>query len=150
VTMRVCEHRDLEHFDPLGGSDHAKYCVEQFARGSQALTILVAAGDGDVPVGKVHLDFEEHADRGEVVLMAAAVHREHRSQGIGSRLMQQAEEIVHERGYRAIELGVEDFNPRARAFYERLGYVAGRRDDFQYAGAPVPNPGVWMRKELGC
>ena len=22
--------------------------------------------------------------------------------------------------------------------------------DFKYVGAPVPNPGVWMRKELEC
>jgi hypothetical protein len=23
-------------------------------------------------------------------------------------------------------------------------------EDFKYLGAPVPNPGVWMRKELDC
>jgi RimJ/RimL family protein N-acetyltransferase len=60
------------------------------------------------------------------------------------------EEFGRSRGFRAIVLGVEDSNPQARRLYDRLGYEAFAADDFKYLGAPVPNPGVWMRKELAC
>ncbi|MEU0250284.1 GNAT family N-acetyltransferase [Streptomyces sp. NPDC006235] len=45
-----------------------------------------------------------------------------RSRGIGSALIRAAEERARERGRTAIGLGVADDNPRAAAFYARLGY----------------------------
>jgi ribosomal protein S18 acetylase RimI-like enzyme len=148
VTIRPCDERDLEHFERVGSAPHVQYCREQFARGPEALTILVAVDDSGALLGKLHLDFEERAPHGEAVLIAAGVAVELRSRGIGTQLMGRAEAVVLDRGYRTIVLGVEDFNPRARELYERLGYVAVGSHDFEYAGAPVPNPGVWMRKEL--
>jgi ribosomal protein S18 acetylase RimI-like enzyme len=150
VMIRACEERDLAGFDRLGGSDHLVYCRDQFARGPRAVTILVASDGDDAPVGKVHLDFEARADRREAELNAAAVARELQSEGIGTQLMLSAEALALEGGCRAIVLGVEDSNTRARRLYERLGYAAIDEADFQYTGAPVPNPGVWMRKELPC
>jgi ribosomal protein S18 acetylase RimI-like enzyme len=140
---------DLDRFDVFGTPQHVDYCREEFRRGENAVAILVADDDG-VPVGKVHLDFETRAAEREVALIAAAVVPELRSRGIGTALMAAAEELVCSRGYGAIVLGVEDSNPRARRLYERLGYDAFATDDFKYIGAPVPNPGVWMRKELEC
>ena len=150
IAIRFCEERDLEHFHALGGPDHVHYCREQFARGSQALAILVAVDERDAPVGKLHLDFETRAAAGEAVLVAAAVRRNLQGHGIGTALMAFAEEQVCGRGLNAIVLGVEDFNPGARRLYERLGYEEFARDEFRYVGAPVPNPGAWMRKELAC
>jgi GNAT superfamily N-acetyltransferase len=150
VTIRPCEERDLEHFDVLASPNHLAYCRAEFARGPGALTILVAVDEGDVPVGKLHLDFENRAAERAAVLIAAAVTPTLRGRGIGTVLMGAAEELVSSRGFDAILLGVEDSNPRARRLYERLGYEAFATDDFKYLGAPVPNPGVWMRKELAC
>ena len=150
VAIRTCEERDLERFDAFGAPVHVDYCREQFGRGPEAVTILVAVDDADVPIGKLHLDFVTRAARREAVLVAAAVRLELQSRGIGTALMGAAEELVCSRGFVAIVLGVEDFNPRARRLYERLGYQPFASDDFKYVGAPVPNPGVWMRKELEC
>jgi ribosomal protein S18 acetylase RimI-like enzyme len=150
IAVRDCEARDLAHFDRLGGMHHAQYCREQFSRGPQTLTILVAVDEEDTPIGKVHLDFEERAAKSEAVLLAAAVLNPLQGRGIGTELMRAAETRVCSRGYGAIVLGVEDSNPRARKLYERLGYEPVRTDNFRYAGAPDPNPGVWMRKELEC
>jgi ribosomal protein S18 acetylase RimI-like enzyme len=59
-----------------------------------------------------------------------AVHGALQSCGIGTLLVEAAEERILARGRRRAELGVEDGNPRARSLYERLGYVAfGRRPD---------------------
>ena len=150
VPIRLCEESDLDHFHALGGPDHVGYCREQFGRGSQACTILVATDEHDEPVGKLHLDFETRATTGEAVLVAAAVRKDQQSRGIGTALMSAAEEHVCARGLNAIVLGVEDANPHARRLYERLGYVEFARDEFKYVGAPVPNPGSWLLKELSC
>lgn len=50
-----------------------------------------------------------------------------RSQGIGRALMQQAEIWAIERGIPEIELSVWEFNQRALALYEKLGYRTTRR-----------------------
>jgi ribosomal protein S18 acetylase RimI-like enzyme len=150
VAIRPCEERDLERFDVFGTPQHVEYCREQYARGTSALTILVAVDGNDLPVGKLHLDFETHLASRTALLIAAGVAPEFRGHGIGTALMAAAEELVCSRGFEAIVLGVEDSNPRARRLYERLGYDAFATDDFKYVGAPVPNPGVWMRKALEC
>ena len=150
VSIRPCETRDLAGFEALGSQHHVEYCRAQFDRGAQALAILVAVTEDGRPVGKLHLDFEARSDGDAAVLVAAAVVPQLRGRGIGTELMSAAEELVRRRGLHAIVLGVEDWNPRARRLYERLGYETVGTGDFRYPGAPVPNPGVWMRKELGC
>jgi ribosomal protein S18 acetylase RimI-like enzyme len=150
VAIRPCEERDLERFGAFGSEQHVEFCREEFRRGRDALTILVAVDENDAPMGKLHLDFESRADDQCVILIAAGVAPELRRRGIGTALMHAAQELVCSRGFRAIVLGVEDSNPYARRLYERLGYEAYATDDFKYLGAPVPNPGVWMRKELEC
>jgi ribosomal protein S18 acetylase RimI-like enzyme len=143
VRIRPCEARDLDLFDVFG-TGHVPYCRDEFAR--SAVEILLAVSEDDRPVGKIHVHFE-HRD-GAVWLEAAAVVRPLRDQGIGTSLVRAAEALALERGIGIVELGVEDSNPRARRLYERLGYRSVARNDFQYVGAPVPNPGVTMRKEL--
>jgi ribosomal protein S18 acetylase RimI-like enzyme len=43
--------------------------------------------------------------------------------GIGTILIQAAEQRIRARGLRRAELAVEQVNPRARALYDRLGYI---------------------------
>jgi len=68
----------------------------------------------------------------EDLLVAKAL----RSQGIGTQLLAAAETLVADRGYTRIGLGVDVRNPRARALYERLGYLdAGlgvHREEYSY------------------
>ena len=45
-----------------------------------------------------------------------------RGLGVGTLLVNVAEQRIQKRGLRWATLGVEDNNPRARALYERLGY----------------------------
>jgi GNAT superfamily N-acetyltransferase len=47
---------------------------------------------------------------------------EHRSRGVGSRLLDAAEELTRRRGFRRVGLGVATDNLRARALYARRGY----------------------------
>ncbi len=55
--------------------------------------------------------------------------------GISRILIQAAEQRIRARGIQRAELGVEECNPRARALYERLGYLAYGRE-----------PGAWDKE----
>ena len=145
IAIRPCEARDLDHFGRFGSDIHVQYCRNEFAQ-TERIVILVAVSEDGVPVGKVHVHLD-HRD-GAVWLEAAAVARQWQNRGIGTSLVHTVEALAAERGYGTVELGVEDSNPGARRLYERLGYRSVARNDFQYVGAPVPNPGVTMRKQL--
>jgi ribosomal protein S18 acetylase RimI-like enzyme len=89
------------------------------------------AWEGDRPVG--HLFVEWDGTRREAVRSAMpdcppnlsdiAVHPARQSRGIGSRLMEAAESLAARRGYERVGLSVALDNVRARALYERRGYV---------------------------
>jgi ribosomal protein S18 acetylase RimI-like enzyme len=53
-----------------------------------------------------------------------------RGHGLGSAALQVAEEACREAGIHALHLEVEHANPRARALYERHGYIAHERRPF--------------------
>lgn len=61
---------------------------------------------------------------GELLLDGIAVDPAARGQGLGARLLREADLLAAERGLRRVRLSVVDTNPRARALYERLGFVA--------------------------
>ncbi len=65
-----------------------------------------------------------------------------RGQGIGVRLLKQAEEIAIGRGCRRAFLTTFEF--QARGFYEKQGYyVTGKLEDY-----PPKSTYYWMRKDL--
>ncbi|MDR6866538.1 ribosomal protein S18 acetylase RimI-like enzyme [Microbacterium resistens] len=66
--------------------------------------------------------------RGELLLDGLCVDSAARGQGIGSLLLAETADIARERGLTRVSLSVIDTNPRARALYERQGFVAGKVD----------------------
>jgi ribosomal protein S18 acetylase RimI-like enzyme len=58
------------------------------------------------------------------VISTLSVRTELRSLGIGTTLIRASEDRIRARGLSRAEIGAEENNPRARALYERLGYVA--------------------------
>ncbi|WP_406055970.1 GNAT family N-acetyltransferase [Streptomyces sp. NBC_01077] len=71
------------------------------------------------------------ADR-ELVMDGIAVAPEHRGTGIGGLLLREIAAVAAEAGCRRIRLDVIDVNPRARALYERHGFVAVRTEKTPY------------------
>ncbi|MFD3659156.1 GNAT family N-acetyltransferase [Streptomyces sp. NPDC058659] len=61
---------------------------------------------------------------GELVMDGIAVAPGHRGAGIGTMLLREITAVAAEAGSRRIRLDVIDVNPRARALYERHGFVA--------------------------
>ena len=78
--------------------------------------------------GFIQLSFQDTdgipglASRRYVLVMDVEVREEHRGQGVGHMLMSAAEEWALDKGADQLELAVWEFNHRALALYERLGY----------------------------
>ena len=78
-------------------------------------------------------------------LEVLAVREDERGRGIGGRLLDHVEETAFDRG-RNLFVCVSDFNPRARAFYARHGYVEiGPIPDLLVRGSAE----ILMRKTTG-
>jgi GNAT superfamily N-acetyltransferase len=64
-----------------------------------------------------------------------------RSQGIGTQLLGRALQLARERGASQVTLCVDTDNPRARALYERLGFVESGIGPFTTSGVLVDEAG---------
>ena len=100
---------------------------------------LVAMSD-DVPVGHALLKLPplgtEHprlpgVPEVEDLFVAAPC----RSSGIGSQLLQEAEDAAHQRGFARVGLAVAVRNLAARRFYDRAGYEDAGLGEFWIEGA---------------
>jgi ribosomal protein S18 acetylase RimI-like enzyme len=94
--------------------------LERASRGE--IDYLVACPPSGLPVAVGGIDYTLSAGAG--TLYQLAVHGALHSCGIGTLLIGAAEQRIRARGLHRAELAVEQNNPRARALYERLGYVA--------------------------
>jgi ribosomal protein S18 acetylase RimI-like enzyme len=94
---------------------------------------------------------------GEVTgyLHAFRVRPAHRGQGVGTALLEEAEQQLRARGFRQVAIAAAKDNPRARRLYERLGYSAIAEDPGEWAyvddqGRPqsISEPADLLLKEL--
>ena len=104
--------------------------AERLERQRRGLVTYLIAWDQDLPVGHALLKWggaeEQHIasalegscpDVEDLLVLAA-----YRSRGVGTQMLQAAELLVRERGFRCLGLSVDVRNPRAQALYERLGF----------------------------
>jgi ribosomal protein S18 acetylase RimI-like enzyme len=96
---------------------------------------LAACPPSGLPTGLGAIDYAKTPGAGMIWMLE--VHPALQSYGIGTVLIQAAEQRIRARGLHRAELGVEDSNPRARALYERLGYAAygSERDSWDQEAA---------------
>jgi ribosomal protein S18 acetylase RimI-like enzyme len=129
LEIRECAVDDLdllEHRMPAGGHDaHAHHFAHQ-QTGSR--TYLVAWQEA-LPVGCCLILWEgsivpevRTALPDAVEISNMYVHPEARGRGVGTALLQAAEERIGTRGCSVVTIGVGVDNPRAAELYIRLGY----------------------------
>ncbi|MGW1239366.1 GNAT family N-acetyltransferase [Streptomyces bobili] len=75
---------------------------------------------------------ERRAADGELVMDGIAVAPEHRGKGIGGLLLREIAAVAADHSCRRVRLDVIDVNPRARALYERHGFVAVHTEKTPY------------------
>ena len=108
---------------------HIKEYVPQALAG---VAHLVVAWRGETPVGFMGMEGTSL----EMLFLAP----EERGHGLGRRLIALA---VSE--YSVSELAVNEQNPAARGFYERMGFAVVRRTETDEQGGPYPL--LYMRRE---
>jgi diamine N-acetyltransferase len=102
--------------------------IERFAQGRDTTLLVAELADEQTVVGFAQLVVEDTGERPGlmrrryVLVIDVEVLEAHRGQGIGHKLMAASEEWARARGATQMELSVWDFNDRARALYESLGY----------------------------
>ena len=127
-AVRPARQDDLAALvDALGQETHY---VDRLDRQRRGLGVLLAAWLDGVPVGGVYLwqqDAEEPEIReclpGVPLLNHLEVLPEWRNQGIGTKLLVEAERWIAATGADRVALAVTVDNPDAERLYRRLGYV---------------------------
>lgn len=128
MHIRPCTQHDLEALRsrwPTPGKVHeAHYAQQAVGR----VTYLVA-WRGDDPLGSGVVQWggcigpnAQETFPEAVELNHLQVRSEYRGQGVGSRLINAAEELVRQAGRRQVGVGVAEDNPDAERLYVRLGY----------------------------
>ncbi|ONI67550.1 GNAT family N-acetyltransferase [Kribbella sp. ALI-6-A] len=123
LTVRDLTDADLPACGFAGGELHLTQVAEQLGRARAGqVDYLAVCTKADLPVAIGGVDYSPYPGAGS--LWQLAVHPALQSCGIGTVLVGAAEQRILDRGLDRAELSVELSNPRARALYERLGYVA--------------------------
>ncbi|MFC8495155.1 GNAT family N-acetyltransferase [Streptomyces sp. NPDC057235] len=154
VTVRDLLPRDLPACAWSGSATHLRHVERELARAASGeVDYLAVCTPADLPVAIGGIDYQVSKEAG--TLWQLAVLPPLQSCGLGTLLVRAAEQRIRHHGLRRAELAVEENNPRARALYERLGYVAyGREPDAWDAEGPdgsirrYETMCVLMRKDL--
>jgi GNAT superfamily N-acetyltransferase len=129
LSVRDLAPEDLATCGWAGSPVHLEYVAKELERARLGeVDYLAICPPSNLPVAIGGVDYQVRGGAG--VLFQLAVHPALQSCGIGTLLIQAAELRITSRGLRRAELSVEESNPRARALYERLGYIA-------YGGEPA-------------
>jgi ribosomal protein S18 acetylase RimI-like enzyme len=123
LTVRDLTHEDLPSCAWSGSATHLASVAKALERAERGeVDYLAVCPPSNLPVAIGGIDYAMNPGAG--TLWQLAVHGALQSCGIGIILIRAAEQRIRARGLHRAELGVEECNPRARALYERLGYVA--------------------------
>ena len=147
LTVRHLTAADLPSCVWSGSATHLASVAKALDRAERGeVDYLAVCPPSNLPIAIGGVDYVVSPGAG--TLWQLAVHGALRSCGIGTLLIGSAEQRIRGRGLCRAELGVEEDNSRARALYERLGYVAyGRRPDAWDVDAP---DGSVTRYETVC
>jgi len=139
LHIRWAHEKDLLSLEWHGGRDLRSFYQEVWEKhGAQELLYLVADFNG-YPIGQVLIIWSgkpSHPDFPDV--QSLRVHPAFRGLGVGSRLIEAAENCARENGCKQLGLSVSIENPKARRLYERCGYVvrgAPYLDEWSYCNA---------------
>lgn len=124
LTIDELTKADLTHLSWSGSPSHIRSVERALERvAKNEVEYLAARSPEGWPIAKCGIDYSINPGAG--TLWQAVTHEALRGQGIGSRLITEAEGHIKKRGLKWVALGVEDDNIQAHKLYKRLGYTDG-------------------------
>lgn len=122
IVIKPIEVTQINEFEWTGGKTHLEYFKKALEKTKDDEILFLGAWLEGNAVGRCGIDFV--INPGKATLWMFNVAKDIQGQGIGSKLMDQAEQEILVRGIDEIVLNVEKVNVRAQALYERRGYIA--------------------------
>lgn len=125
--IRQAKRADLPRLEWFGMLTPFRESIEEALTRAEngEISYLVAEVNG-YPVGQVLIDCNTRKDDGVGIVWALRVIPNMQNLGIGSQLMDAAEQTIRVRGLRVAELEVAQDNSGAKRLYDRLGYQVCR------------------------
>ncbi|MFZ3070106.1 MAG: GNAT family N-acetyltransferase [Anaerolineaceae bacterium] len=143
IRVRPIKESDLPALEWEGEFTHfRRLYTDHFASCKAGTTVIwVAETEQGLMIGQVFLLlFSRNSDVADGVhrayLFSFRIKPAYRNQGLGSFMLQFAEDQLVMRGYSSVRLNVARANPQARQLYEKHGY--------RMIG---PDPGVWRYQD---
>jgi GNAT superfamily N-acetyltransferase len=123
TCVRLARQDDLRRLEWFGMLTPFREILEKdFERAEQGELVYLVAEVNSYPIGQVEVDLTKKGDLGIGVLMALRVLPPFQNLGIGSQLLQAAEQAIRDHHLQIAELGVAKDNPGAFRLYVRQGY----------------------------
>lgn len=127
ISHQVAEMHDTalpDYFKPISKDEERNNIIELFK--DERITVFKAVCDEKI-CGFLFLEMIHRQSRGlqfSVLgsILNLGVDERYRNKGIGTALLNEAENYVLEQGGEALDLSVFNFNQKAIKLYERLGY----------------------------
>jgi ribosomal protein S18 acetylase RimI-like enzyme len=138
-TVRLATYTDLPKLEWFGQYAHFRRLFRRtFAEQQRGRRWMLIADCNQFPVGQVFVQLhsgEQHLADGShrAYLYAFRVMDMFRGKGIGSRLIEEAEILLWEGGFRWTTIAAAKDNPGARRLYERLGYAVFAEDPGEWS-----------------
>ncbi len=127
IEIKLCSENDLVLLSkaiPEPGYHERRFAAQQDGKGSYLL-----AWQNGVPVGHLLIKWEGSGPQVNKYLpdtpelnAIGVWPPKNRSKGIGGQLIEKAEGMAKEKGFKQVALAVEIDNSRAKELYEKLGY----------------------------
>lgn len=131
ITLRQAQEADLPKLEWYGQYTHFRVLLQRtFADQRAGRRRILVADCGGFPIGQICINFlaNQRAQHPRGYLYSLRVMEMFRGHGIGTRLIEEAEYVLCERGYRWASIGVSKENTGARRLYQRLGYRVFKDD----------------------
>lgn len=143
LTVRPLSVNELHKLTDLFHYNDVQAMIDDTAQSiEQRRTDVFGLFKGTRLIGELHAMYQcEETDKvipgKRAYLYAFRVHKKYQGQGFGNYLLKKVVDIIAEKGYSELTVGVEDDNERAIYMYEKFGFnelIARKYEEYQGDG----------------
>ena len=138
LTLRLATYSDLPKLEWYGQYTHFRTLFRRtYQEQLQQRRLMLIADCNDFPIGHIFIQLSSERrfsdGRRHAYLYSLRVMDMFQGQGIGTRLIEEAETLAHDRRFGWASIAAARDNPRARKLYERLGYRVVSEDEGRWS-----------------